>query len=191
MKFEDMKKIWNEQDQKHQYVIDEKVLHESIQAKKRKSSRFVNKMEWILIGTNSFSGGVLIVMNFIKHVDGYYTNALGVLMLATAVFIYFRRSHRLKNENRFDRSMLGDLDHAINNATYRAQLSYGMLIYFVLVAILVMGNAIYEETSALKIALIAAFLIVVWFLGRWEHRSWHLAHKKRLELMKVKLMESV
>lgn len=178
MKFEEMKKIWNEQDQKHEYVIDEKVLHESIQMKKRKSSRFVSKMEWMMIGTNLLSGGAIISMNFIKHYGDIYVNTLGVLMLATAAFVYFRRLHRLKNENRFDRSMLGDLDHAINNATYRARLSYGMLIYFVFVSILVMANAIYEEKSALKIVLIAAFLITVWFLGRWEHRSWHLAHKK-------------
>lgn len=191
MKFEDMKKIWDEQNQTHLYVIDEKVLHESILAKKRKSSHFVNKMEWMMIGVNLLSGGVIVSLNFIKHSGDIYVNALGVLMIAAAVFVYLRRLNRLKNENRFDRSMLGDLDHAINNATYRAQLSFGMLIYFVFVSILVMGNAIYEEKSALKVVLIAAFLITVWFLGRWEHRAWHVAHKKRLEAMKEKLLESV
>ncbi|MFZ1809379.1 MAG: hypothetical protein WAU36_19255 [Cyclobacteriaceae bacterium] len=190
MKFEDMKKIWDKQDQQHKYVIDEKKLHESIQQKKRKSSRFVSKVEWILIFANGIAGGTIVAMNFIEKRGDIYANALGLVMLAAGIYIYTRRLHRLKHENRFDRTMLGDLDHAISNATYRARLSYGMLIYFLVVAALTLGNAIHEDKSWLKIGLIVVFFVITWFLGRWEYKAWHLANKKRLMAMRDKLMET-
>lgn len=188
MKFEDMKKIWNEQDQQHQYVIDEQLLQENIQLKKRKGSRFVSKMEWIMILSNLLAGSVIIIMNFIKPSQDIYAYILGVLMVGTAVYIFIKRQYRLKNENQFDRTMLGDLDHAIKNANYRARLSSSMLVYFIFVSLLMISNAIYEGKSMIQLIAIAAFCIIVLFLGRWEHRSWHMANKKRLEAFRNKLM---
>lgn len=191
MNIEDMKKIWNEQDQQHQYVIDEQLLQENIQRKKRKGSRFVNKMEWAMIFSNLLAGGSIIGMNMIRHNTHPYISALGAVMLAAAVYVLIIRQKRLKNENRFDRTMLGDLDHAINNANYRARLSYSMLIYWILFSLLLLGTAILEGWSVMQVTGIAVFCIVVGLLGRWEHKSWHVANKKRLEALKSKLMEAV
>ena len=130
-------------------------------------------------------------MNFVSHVGDVYSNILGCFLLLSASFIYTRRLKRLKNENRFDRSILGDLEHAISNATYRANLSYLMLLLFIPVSLLMIANAINEDKSLATIFFIVVFVTVTWFLGRWEHRSWHLANKKRLEAMKKKLVESV
>lgn len=189
MKFEDMKKAWSEHH--HKFEIDEKKLHESIKHKKKKSSRFVSQVEWILIFANLIAGGTIVAMSFVEKSGEIYANALGLVMLAAGIYIYTRRSHRLKHENRFDRTMLGDLDHAISNATYRARLSYGILIYFLFVAVLTVSNAIYEDKSWLKIGLIIVFFAITWLLGRWEYRSWHLADKQRLEAMRKKLVEPV
>ncbi|HCM75934.1 MAG TPA: hypothetical protein DIS90_06105, partial [Cytophagales bacterium] len=183
--------IWNEQDQQHQYVIDEQLLQENIQRKKRKGSRFVNKMEWAMIFSNLLAGGSIIGMNMIRHNTHPYVSALGAVMLAAAVYVLIIRQKRLKNENRFDRTMLGDLDHAINNANYRARLSYSMLIYWILFSLLMLGTAILEGWSVMQVTGIAVFCIVVGLLGRWEHKSWHVANKKRLEALKSKLMEAV
>ena len=87
--------------------------------------------------------------------------------------------------------MLGDLYHAISNARYRASLSYFMLLVFIPVGLLMIANAINENKSLGTILLIAAFVIVTWFLGNWEHRNWHLANMKRLESMREKLIEYV
>ncbi|MCB0494069.1 MAG: hypothetical protein KDC93_16810 [Cyclobacteriaceae bacterium] len=191
MKFEEMRKIWNEQDQQHEYKIDSKQLYEHIQHKKNKASLFVSKMEWILIGANVIAGGSLLVMNLMERAAEKYPIVVGLAMLAAAIYIYTRRLYRLKHENRFDRTMLGDLDHAISNATYRARLSYGMLIYFVFIALLVIGNAFYVEKSLWKLILIADFFAIALFLGRWEYKSWHLADKQRLKAMREKLVEQV
>ncbi len=188
MKFEDMKKIWNEQEQQHQYVIDEQMLQENIQLKKRKGSRIVSKMEWMMILSNLLAGSAILVINYIKPPHNIYVTILGGMMVATTVLIFIKRQHRLKNDNQFNRTMLGDLDHAIKNANYRAHLSFSMLVYFIFVSLLMIGSAFYEGKSMMQLIAITAFCVVVLFLGRWEHRSWHMANKKRLEAFRGKLL---
>lgn len=191
MKFEDMKKIWDEQNQQHLYVIDEQQLHATITAKKRGASKFVNVMEIVLILVNLITGSVILAMHYIKGAGNIFAISMGLLMVVTSVYIYTLRIKRLKNEDRFDRTLLGDLEHAIKNASYQAQLSFFLLMYFIPIGLLTIANAIHENKSPEKIFLVAAFVVITWFLGRWEHRSWHVARKKRLEAMKEKLMESV
>ncbi len=189
MKFEEMKKIWDEQNNEHMYVINETRLRATIEEKKKKASGLVNKMEWMLIGTNTITGIVVLSMNFIKSPGGLYPNLLAFLMLGMGAYIMVRRVRRLKHEHQFDRTMLGDLEHAISNATYKERLSFGMLLYLIPVFILVLLNAVQEGKSMGVIMLILVFFVVIAFLGRWEHRSWHVAYRKRLEGMKAKLTE--
>lgn len=191
MKFEEMKKIWNDQKQDHSYVIDEAQLRNTIDKKKRKTSRLVSKMETFGIMANVSAGGFVLISNFVEQKGYVLANIMGMLMLATAGYIYFMRTKRLKSENQFDRTMLGDLEHAINNATYQMRLSFSMLLVFIPIGLLVIGNVIEAGKSPVIIFLIVAFMVVVLFLGRWEHRSWHVARKKRLEAMRDKLLEKV
>lgn len=191
MKFEEMKKIWNDQNQEHLYVIDEAQLRNTIDEKKRKTSRLVSKMEMFGIMANVSAGGFVLISNFVEQKGYVLANMIGILMLATAGYIYFMRTKRLKSENQFDRTMLGDLEHAINNATYQTRLSFSMLLVFIPIALLVIGNVVEAGKSPFIIFIIVAFMVVVLFLGRWEHRSWHVARKKRLEAMRDKLLEKV
>lgn len=191
MKFEDMKKIWNEQNQQHNYVIDEQQLHKNISEKKKRASKFIGQMEWLGMAANVIGGGAILISSFVKGKGDIFTIPLGVMMLAFACYIFISRHKRLKGEDRFDRTLLGDLDHAISNVTYRTQLSYYMLLYFIPVGLLLIANAIQEGLPLIKVFLIVMFVIVSLFLGRWEHRSWHLAQKKRLEAMREKLVEPV
>jgi uncharacterized membrane protein YobD (UPF0266 family) len=189
MRFEEMKKIWDDQNKEHVFAIDEKQLHQNIEEKKRKSSALVSKIEIMLIVVNSLASSTIIGLNVVQRKGNIFENAMALLMLATAIYIIFRRAHRLKNENRFDRTMLGDLDHAISNATYQAQLSYGMLINCVIMGILLFFNAVAEDKSPTTLFLIAVLFAITIYLSRWEHRSWHVARKKRLEGMRAKLNE--
>lgn len=189
MKFEEMKKIWDEQNQAHLYVIDETQLRNTIDEKKRKSSRLVSKIEIFGIMANVTAGGFVLILNFAEQKGYALANIMGMLMLATAGYIYFMRTKRLKSENQFNRTMLGDLEHAINNATYQTRLSFSMLLVFIPIGLLVIGNVIEAGKSPIIIFLITAFMVVVLFLGRWEHRNWHVARKKRLEAMRDKLLE--
>lgn len=189
MKFEEMKKIWDEQSKEHVYAIDEKRLHQNIEEKKHTSSSLVSKIEIMLIVVNLLAGSTVLGLNIVQQSGNLFDNAVALLMLATAVYVFFKRNHRLKNEDRFDRTMLGDLDHAISNATYQAKLSYGMLINAVIIGILLFLNAVAEDKSPGILFLIIVLFAITIYLSRWEHRSWHVARKKRLEAMRAKLVE--
>ena len=60
MKFEDMKKIWDEQAQEQVYAINQEKLHENIRSRKRNASRMVDRIELFLIGVNGIVGVGLI-----------------------------------------------------------------------------------------------------------------------------------
>jgi len=188
MKFEEMRTIWDEQNKQHLFVVDEKLLQQNIEGKKRSSSNLVSRIEIMLIVVNIFSGSIVLGLN-IQHAANLFNNAMGILMLATAMYLYFKRSSRLKSENRFDRTMLGDLDHAIANATYQARLSYGMLFYVMAIGILMFLNAMAENKSFTILLAITILFAITIYLASWEHRGWHVARKKRLEAMRAKLVE--
>ena len=67
MEFDDMKKIWDSQNNETIYGINEKALHNRIQAKKRKANRITNVSELLLIVTNVASGGFVLGMNLYKQ----------------------------------------------------------------------------------------------------------------------------
>jgi hypothetical protein len=46
-----------------------------------------------------------------------------------------------------------------------------------------------EDKSPTTLFLIAVLFAITIYLSRWEHRSWHVARKKRLEGMRAKLIE--
>ncbi len=188
MKFEDMKKIWDEQREEHVYVINEQQLHENIKARKQGASRMVNKIELFLLAVNGITGATLITLNYLdRSGDVLFGTLMGLFLLGVAVFILARRRKRLRHENRFDRTMLGDINHAIENATYQVRLSYAMLLTVVPVFAIAFLGAWKEGKSPLVLGFIAIMFVLAFLLGRWEHRGLHVARKKRLEAIREKL----
>ncbi|MEQ8303516.1 MAG: hypothetical protein RIB47_09000 [Cyclobacteriaceae bacterium] len=189
MKFEDMKKIWDEQAQEQVYAINEEKLHDNIRSRKRSTSQLVNRIELFLIGVNGFVGAGLLTLNVIDREKGlFYGLALGIVLMAMAVLIVIWRNRRLKDEKKFDRTMLGDLEHAISNATYQARLSHVMLLMVIPVFAFTILAAWLEQKPIEVLAVIALLFVAATVLGRWEHRSIHVKRKKRLVAMRDMLV---
>ena len=189
MKFEDMKKIWDEQAQEQVYAINQEKLHENIRSRKRNASRMVDRIELFLIGVNGIVGVGLFVLNLVERQKGlFYGLALGIVLIAMAVLIVIWRNRRLKDEKQFDRTMLGDLEHAISNATYQARLSHIMLSMVIPVFAFTILAAWLEQKPIEVLAVIALLFVAATVLGRWEHRSIHVKRKKRLLAMRDMLV---
>lgn len=189
MNFEDMKKIWDEHANEHVYVVDQKLLHQHILARKAGTEKLVNKIEWLLIGVNAVTGSFLLILNFAKAGgQNLFGSLLIGLMFLISAYVFIQRRRRLRNENHFDRTMLGDLEHAISNAAYQVNLSYAMLLTIVPIFLLTFLGALSQHKSTGVLILIIILFVVAFLLGRWEHRSWHIARKKRLEALKEKLL---
>lgn len=191
MNFEDMKKIWDEQHQQHLYVLDEQKLNEVVLNRKLKSKRMVSIIEWLFITVNGSMGAFAVISDVAKGAGNPYVIVLGALMITCALLVYLFRLKRLRTEDRYELSMLGNLDHAIANASHQAALAFWMWVYIVPVAVLLTLGLWYANKPTTWVVGVALFYGIVMILGRWEYRAWHLKRKQRLMAMRHKLTEEV
>ncbi len=187
MEFDDIKKIWDSQDHRPLYAIDERALHKRIVAKKNRSRHIANKSEIILMVTNLLAPTLILIIDKIKDNGNYFSYILATLMVATAGFILYSRMQRKRTENQFNRSMLGDLDHAIAHAIYQVRLSYIMRWYMAPVVLLCFLSVWDKEISISLILFMVVFFTAAFFAGTWEHR-WYTRRKQSLEALREKLV---
>ena len=188
MEFDQMKKIWDEEKKENLFIIDEAALHKSVTRKKDAAERRINKVEIWLILINSLCSIILFI---IALNDTHSWNFIGsALMLFTVLYILFSRSKRKKDENTFDRSMLGELNHAISNTDSIIQFSRLMIIgYLVPLSIFIMAKLIWSDASIEKWLTMGGLYLLAFILIQWERKKMQIPRKRNLELLKKKLME--
>lgn len=191
MDFEEMKKIWDTQNNQPLYAIDEEALHNRVKAKKNSTKRTTNKTELILIAANVFAGGLVIISRFIKDNATLVSTFMGVMMLITAVYLIFLRVRRIRRDEQVDSSVLGDLDNALKNINYRVSLSRSMIWYAMLVSFLTLYSVFDSEKSMDLIILIAVFFVVGLLLSIWEYRHCHVGKRNQLLALKQKLINDL
>lgn len=191
MDFEEMKKIWDTQNNQPLYAIDEEALHNRVKAKKNSTKRTTNKIELILIAANFFGGGLVVISRLIKDNATLVSMAMGAMMLITGVYLVFLRARRIKRDQQVDTSVLGDLDNALQNINYRVSLSRAMNWYAMLVAFFALYSVIDSEKSIVFILLVSAFFVVGLLLSRWEYRHCHVGKRNQLLALKQKLINDL
>ena len=60
MEFEELQKIWDSQNKRPLYVINEEALHQRILAKKSQASHITNFSELLLIAVNTGAGALIL-----------------------------------------------------------------------------------------------------------------------------------
>lgn len=111
MEIEEIKKIWDTQNEQPLYAIDEEAMHRRISAKRKGSSRRSSLNEFGLIAISALTIGVLMLTGG----RGWYDYLASAFLLGIAIYVWRGRLRRRREEARFDRTMLGELDHAISN----------------------------------------------------------------------------
>lgn len=186
MEFEEMKKIWNEQNQQPLYTINEAALHNHIRSKKQSAKKISNFTDVFLIIANIAAAAIILITSFTKDSGNIYIYVLTGLMIATAAFVYAGHLKRKKRENIFDKSMLGDLDHAIANATFQVMLSQIIRWYTLPVGTLTVLALWESQNQIWFLFLVLLFFGFTWIASRWEHGIY--ARKRReLEVLHAKL----
>jgi hypothetical protein len=187
MEFEELKKIWNMQTNETLYAINEQALHNRILSKKRSAGHIVNVSELLSIFANMASGLFALGMIIFKPHVYIFMYVLAAWTLLATIYLVVVRIRRRDNENRFDRSMLGDLHHAISNATYQVQLARIMLWNTLPIGILLLFG--FWETGKLSVWVIAGmllFFVFIYFAGGWESNIYK-NKKRELEVLQKKL----
>jgi hypothetical protein len=187
MEFDELQKIWDTQNNQPLYAINEQALHKRIVAKKHQAVRIVVRSEWILIIVNTASGLFTLTQNGRSLIFVY---VLVAWMLGTALYVLVNRIRRMRAHKQFDRSMSGDLQHALAAVNYQMRISQIMRWN-----ILFMGGLMsltnWEGGQSVWFILGVAFLfLLVFYASGWEMRIYK-AKKRELEVLQKKLQEDV
>jgi hypothetical protein len=186
MEFDELQKIWDSQNNQVLYAINEKAMHQHIEIKMKKGKHITNISELLLIIVNLVTGSFIIAVNLFKQQVNISLYLVAAWMLGTALYSLVSRIRRIKGNQRFDRSLQGDLDHAISLASYQVRLSQIMRWNMLPVAVLTVVS-IWEGGKSLWIAgILVGFFALAWFAARWEHGIYK-SRKRALEKLQTKL----
>lgn len=186
MEFDELKKIWASQNNEPLYSINEKALHNRILSKKKQAHHITNTSELLWIIGNIGAGCFILGVNLFKQSASIFMYFLFAWMFTSALYLLVSRIRRIKASYRFDRSMRGDLNHAISVATYQVRLSllgrWNILPMGILILL-----AVWEGAKSFWIAVgILIFLALAHYAAGWEH-SIYKARKRELEILQQKL----
>ncbi len=186
MEFDELQKIWDAQNNEPLYAINEKALHNRILSKRRQARRITNISELLLIIVNLGAGCFVFGINLFKKPGNMFMYLMAAWMFATALYLLVSRIHRIRGDRRFDRSMHGDLNHAISVATYQVRLSQIMRWNILPIGALSLLSA-WEGGKLFWVAgLIGISFALAWYAGNWEH-SIYKTRKRELEILQKKL----
>ena len=186
MEFEEMKKIWDTQNQKPMYVIDEEVLERRIQSKKQYASHCTNYTEIFLIIVNIVAGAFVLWGQLNSDNGSIYMYLMSIIMFFTAGFVIIWRYRRKKKENRFDESMVGNLDHAIQNAGFQVRLSKIMRWYILPIGLLLILGLWQSKNEVWILIPFLIFIALTIWGSRWEHQI-YVRRKQQLEKLRMTL----
>ena len=189
MEIEELQKIWNEQKGETMYAINENALHQSITRKKDVASRRMSIVEISLMVINSITGVILLV-DAIMDKESLWDYAFSVIMLLTVLFLAIFRKNRLKQERTFDRSMLGELDHAMNNANSMIRIATLMIQYYLLpIGVFSIVKMSIQGASLEKWILVIGAYSLAFILVYFERKVCHIPRKQKLIKLREKLYE--
>ena len=190
MEFDEMKKIWDAQNNQPLYVIDEKALRNRLQ--RERHSVLTNISEWILI--ISYLGVVTVLVGFNLFVlpkANIFLYLEAAWMFSTVVVLVVIHIRRIKAGRRFDRSIHGDLDHGIHLINYQMRISqitrWNLLPMGAIMILFISG------WEARKLLEISAVILVLYTLTFYASSKGLRANKKRkraLQVLKEKLESS-
>ena len=183
MEFEEVQNIWGAQDAQSIYRVDEKELYGKVLGRKRKALRITNISELLLICVNMGAGGYVWYLNT-RGV--FFIYVMGGWMIAVALLCVVSRVRRIASGRRFDRSVRGELQHALAVARYQVRLSQFSRWNIVLIgALCVFG--MWESGKAPWVGvLVGLFFAVTYYLSGFEHGCYR-RQKERLESLYDKL----
>lgn len=186
MEFDELKKIWDSQNNEPLYGFNEKALHNRILSKKRQAYHITNTSELLGIIVNISAGAFILGVTFFQQNGNTSMYFLSAWMLISGLYFLISRIRRMRGDHRFDRSMRGDLDHAISVATYQVRLSQLMRWNIVPIGILTLIGVWGNGKSLWFTVGILIFFVVANYAAGWEHGIYK-ARKRELEILQNKL----
>lgn len=186
MEFDEMQKIWDEQNNRPLYVIDENALHNRVQSKMSTALHIANVTELSLISVYLVAGGILLALNPVKRGANIFMYLETAWLCATVLYVVVSRIKRVRASREFDRSIHGDLDHAISLSRYHIHLSQIMNWNLLPMGAIMIFSG-WEAGKLLKVgSLILVSYALAFYAGAKANRR-NKRRKRELQILKEKL----
>ncbi len=189
MNFDELQKIWDAQNKQTLYAINEKAMYNHIMQKQRQGRHITHISELLAMLVNASVGLFITLVNATSNKSSIALYALGVWLAACAIFILTGRMRRLNGSHRFDRTMNGELAHALAVATYQVRLSRLMRWNILPIAILLLLGLWETGKPAWIAAATTATLLLSYYASGWEH-SYYERRKHTLQKLQTSLLQS-
>ncbi|MBK6263424.1 hypothetical protein JKA74_00140 [Marivirga sp. S37H4] len=169
------------------FTINEKELYNRIQSKLKGAKRMNNLNDFGLIAISLFTSVMVLVIK----ATNIWNIVTAIVLILITVFIVANRLRRVKNNKQFDLSLLGGLNHAIENINFEIRRSKTFLLWFLIpLSIPSFMKLAQKDTSIwIWLAIIGAFLLS-YFVTRLGLQKTLLPKKRNLEILKEKLLEN-
>ena len=184
MEFEELRKIWDTQNVKPLYVMNDTALHNQVLDKQRRARHITQVSELLLIlvnlGTSIFILGVTLTgsMNLSLVALAIWTGISGAWVL-------YERWRRTRGNHNFDRSLKGELSYALSIATYQVRLArLGRWNALPTGGLTLMALWEADKAGWLAVAIVVVF-IVSYVAAGWETNI-YIKRKSELELLRKK-----
>jgi len=186
MEFEELRKIWDAQNNQPLYAINEKAMYNLILSKKKQAHHITNISELLLIFVNLGAGIMILALNLFRQSVNISLYLLSAWMLVTALYTLVRRIQRVKGDQQFDRSISGDLSHAISMASYQVHISQIMRWNILPIAALTLLGLWEGGKPVWIVVVVLLFFALTYYAGGWEHNIYK-GKKRALEILQKKL----
>jgi hypothetical protein len=186
MEFDELQKIWDSQNDRPLYAIDENALHNRISSKKNKGRHITNFSELLTIVVYFAGGGFILGINLINKNANGFLYLMSAWMFLVAVYTLISRIRRIKKDNLFDRSIRGDLFHAVSVASYQVRFSQLMRWNMLPVSLLLVLSVLESGKSIWLAVGTSVFLVIANYAAGWEHNIYK-RRKHELEILRDKL----
>jgi len=188
MEFDELQKIWDTQNQQPLFVINEQALHNRIVAKKHQVIHIAVVTEWILIIANAASGIFVLQQNATGRRGLVFAYLLAVWLLGTALYVLLNRIRRMREQKQYNRSLNGDLQHALSTACYQVRIAHIMRWNTLPIGLLVLLGVWEGGQSIWFLIAVALFFVLVFIASGWEMGIYR-NKMKELQVLQHKLQE--
>ena len=188
MEFDEIRKIWDSQNNKPMYVIDENSIHNIVKRKIKAAARKANTFEFGIIMITAFVTVFMITKGIMNM---QWTNFLtAIASSGITIYIFINRSRRRKMENKFGQTLLDGLDNAIANIDYLIKQASTFLWWYILPFGIATMVSMYVKPRPIEAwLLIGAAFVLAYLLANWSARKEHLPRKKTLEALRRTLTQ--
>lgn len=168
MEFDEMKKIWDAQKDEYVFTINQSAMHNHVIRKQKQSLHITNISEWVMIVVNILVPVYIVTTTVSSGSKNISLIILSGWLFLTAAYIINGRVKRISGSSRFDRSLNGDLEFAVEVARYQVRLAALGRWNIVPIGVLTVTGLVEAEKPLWIAGAVVAVFIIANYVAGWE-----------------------